>query len=355
MNLLKIFRAAALVSAALLGTPAAAQQDAPQNVPPEFTINTSGWSGGAQIQDGRFLSCSVQRPYDEGRALFLALNPRYDINLGILNPAWELKEGERATARVKVDGSYQKDFPAVPAGPKVMVIPVGADGQLFELLRRGAKLSVAVNDQNFEFALTGTAASLNAVRACVDKARELAGEPVGPQAAQAGISREAMAALLERAGVKGVKFVRHEDLPDGVVQGWVVGEDVLGGVVQQQRPGREVQIDDFADEFISAVAENCPQPVERVEQPTEVIAEVYGVKTAKLRCAAGEHPTFMAVLFALDDRYYSAFFHQSPFEQEEEATRATDALANVIRELARGAADQNPATGGESAPEQPSQ
>ena len=73
MNLLKIFRAAALVSAALLGTPAAAQQDAPQNVPPEFTINTSGWSGGAQIQDGLFLSCSVQRPYDEGRALFLAL------------------------------------------------------------------------------------------------------------------------------------------------------------------------------------------------------------------------------------------------------------------------------------------
>src|SRR3546814_5443132 len=94
-----------------------------------------------------------------------------------------------------------------------MIFAVGSDEQLFDLLRRGSKLTIAVAGAAHEFALSGTSASLSAVRACVDKARQLAGEPTGPQAARGTITREALSKLFQQAGLQNVRFVPRDQLP----------------------------------------------------------------------------------------------------------------------------------------------
>lgn len=351
MALLKTFGAVTLVAAVIVAAgPAAAQAPggggqagAPAEAPPEFTIDTAGWTGGAQIQEGRFLNCSVSRRYDNGLTLIVGMNGRYDINLGLLNPQWTLAEGAETRARVQVDGAFDKTYPAVPAGPQVMVTAVGQDEALFERLRRGSRLTVTIDQDSHQFALTGTAASLGAVRACVDRARQLAGQPPGGAGQQRGtLTAQQMAGLLRQAGIENVRFAVPADLPPGVAQLWMLEDpEVQGGVHQRPREDEQIRIDDFAEAFIEVVAESCPVDMAREEQPTQTIGGRYALKSVLLRCPGGEQPAAMSVLFALDDINYSAFFHQAPIAKEAAAAEATAGLEKVIRNLAETAVDKD--------------
>lgn len=349
MSLLRIVRAGFMSATMLAATTAAIPVIAPaaaQEAPPEFTIDVQGWTGGAvgaPDDPGQFAYCSVSKAYDNGLSLIFSMNADKNLNIGILNPEWTLEEGAGATqAQISIDGATAQAG-GIPAGPNVLVFPAGANQEVLTLLRQGNNFDVTVNGQTHSFGLVGSSASLAALGDCVDKAVELAA--ASPQQ-QDGMTRAAMAGLLEQAGFEDIAFAREENLPPGVVQGWQVNE-VLGGLVQQPRESDEILIDEFAEEFVQAVAEGCPDPLERQDQSTEVIDDRYGVKIIALRCRTGEEPTFMSVLFAVDDYRYSAFFHQGTLEQEQAVTDATAALAEVIRGMAENA--DTPAEG-EAAP-----
>lgn len=347
MSLLRIVRAGFMSATMLAATTAAAQE-----APPEFTIDVQGWTGGAvgaPNDPGQFAYCSVSKPYDSGLSLIFSMNADKNLNIGILNPEWTLEEGAEATqAQISIDGATAQAG-GIPAGPNIMVFPAGANQEVLTLLRQGNNFDVTVNGQTYSFGLVGSAASLAALGDCVDKAVELSA--AAPQQ-QDGMTRAAMAGLLEQAGFEDIAFAREENLPPGVVQGWQVNE-VLGGLVQQPRETDEILIDEFAEEFVRAVGEGCPDPLERQDQSTEVIDDRYGVKIIALRCRTGAEPTFMSVLFAVDDYRYSAFFHQGSLEQEQAVTDATEALAEVIRGMAENAdapAEEETAPAGEPAP-----
>ena len=156
-----------------------------------------------------------------------------------------------------------------------MVFPAGANQEVLNLLRQGNNLDVTVNGQTYSFGLVGSSASLAALGDCVDTAVELTA--ASPQQDD-GMTRAAMAGLLEQAGFEDIAFARQENLPPGVVQGWQVNE-VLGGLVQQPRETNELLIDEFAEEFVRAVGEGCPDPLERQDQSTEIIDDRYDRKS----------------------------------------------------------------------------
>ena len=192
--------AAAIGGAALAFSGIVAPAEA-QSAPPEFSIEVSGWTGGAQgnSETGQFSHCAISRAYGNGLTLALLMSPRYELNIGLLNPNWNLlpdeeaepasdaeaeaeaedeedEEEEPPVAEVNVDGVFVKPFPVRPVSDTILMVTTGADDQLIDLLMKGNNLDVATDYGNYRFALSGTFNSITALRGCIDTARRLAAE-----------------------------------------------------------------------------------------------------------------------------------------------------------------------------------
>lgn len=342
---------AALVASGIHG-PAAAQ-----TIPPEFTINASGWTGGAQgsRDTGRFSHCGISREYGNGLTLVFLLSPQYQLNIGLLNPAWTLltdaaaepepEEGaedddedeQPPVARIDVDGQYVKEFPARPVGETVLMIATGVDEQLMDLLMRGNNLVVGTERGSYRFALSGTFAGLSALRGCIDTARRLAAEANALAERQAvSISGEAVAGILRDAGLQNaaVTPVDSAEHPLGLSYAWSVGS-LRGGVVQARR-GQAIEIDGFTDAVINRFAATCSNEFQQSAQEAEILRDLYAFKRAILQCGADGSGSVVALLVALDDNFYTAFFHQGDAGDRAAVIDATDRVHQLIRRQAGG-------------------
>ena len=171
--------------AAAQPAPAAPAQAAPQGrqapLPKEFKIDAGGWKGGAvpNPQNQQFSHCDVSKPYDGGMTLAFTLNPNYLFNVAVVKQNWGLKEADKGKGRIRVDAAYDKQFDIVPVSPVAYVLPVGQDGELFQLLAKGSKAIVTTPKGEFTFALTGTGAALGGLRDCIETARKLIAQAQG--------------------------------------------------------------------------------------------------------------------------------------------------------------------------------
>ncbi len=332
--------------AALCGvvlTLAAGAGPAPAQEPtPEFRIDVSGWVGGAQAarDTQQFSHCGINREYDDGLTLFFLLSPQYEVNIGLLNPAWSLTADQRTVAQVRVDRTFDGEFPARAIGENVLIVTTGVDEGLIERLMRGNELTVVTGMGDQRFSLIGTFAGLTALRSCVDTARRLiAAAPQGGAPAQDAppMSADALAGILRDAGLQGAAIGAptegsEDPLDPGFV--WVIGP--LRGGVHQDRRGETVEMDSFANRYIARFETACGGAFERVVQPAEVVRDVYAMKTATVQCGDPENGTFVALFFALDDGHYTAFFHESSIADKELAIDATTRIRQLVSQQAGG-------------------
>lgn len=323
----------ALLAVGCLGglPPASAQE-----MPAAFTIDTAGWEGGAvgEPTTGQFSHCGISRDYDNGISLVFSMGLGYDTSMLLIQPDWQLEEGQEQEVRLRIDTVVDGTGPAIAVASNVLLIPLGTEAELLEVLKRGSTMTLTVSEGEFRFPLTGTMASLTAMRDCVDAARELiaeaqaqAGGPMAmaPQPAPAtlGMTLGGLRGLLDAAGL---------DAGDSVRFLWRVGP-VVGGLHQQPRMSEEVEIDTFADSYIQLLRVRCPGDLTVEPQPAEIFFEIYALKTATARCEAGAEPQVLSLLFTLDDTMYSVFFHQADAGDAARAAEATDSIYRVIRQL----------------------
>lgn len=343
---------AALASSVVVG-PALAQQ---QVSPPEFEIDVGGWSGGAvgTPDTGQFSHCQIVRQYGNGLTLLLLLSPRYELNIGLVNPAWNLEPEEPATdpeqaaapqeeeeespptALVSVDAVYEREFPVQPVAESVLMVTTGVDDQLIELLMRGNNVDVATDQGNYRFALTGTFNSITALRGCIDTARRLAAEAraAGPQQA-APLTGQALANILRDAGLEGAAIAPQpaDSSPLGLSFAWSLGP-LTGGVHQSPRPSQQVEIDKFTELYIDQFGATCTEEFQRSEQEAEVIREQYAMKLASLQCGDDTSGLYVSLFIALDDNFYTAFFHQGPVADRAQVNDATARIRELVRQQA---------------------
>ncbi|MGF6229062.1 hypothetical protein QFZ27_003017 [Inquilinus ginsengisoli] len=361
---------------------AAPAQAAPQGrqapLPKEFKIDAGGWKGGAvpNPQNQQFSHCDVSKPYDGGMTLAFTLNPNYLFNVAVVKQNWGLKEADKGKGRIRVDAAYDKQFDIVPVSPVAYVLPVGQDGQLFQLLAKGSKAIVTTPKGEFTFALTGTGAALGGLRDCIETARKLIAQAQGNAGAggqqqggqqQGGDPRALIGAqgfgmpvgalqdILNGAGIKDVGIADPRKLPRDplqINQAWQVGTDgkVVGGLHQEPR-GDAVEIDQFAKRYLEIMKSVCGTDWQSSDQPA-VIEGPYAVKRAELSCTMNQQKIAASLVFTLDDNYYSAFFHQALETEKALADDASGKLATFIQtQMAAVEAERQKQESGQAAPQ----
>ncbi len=342
-----------------VSTPAAAQA---QNAPPEFTIEVSGWTGGAQgnNETGQFSHCAISRQYGNGVTLALLMSPRYELNIGLLNPNWNLMPDEEAepaadaeaeaeeededeeeeppVAEVNVDGAFVKPFPVRPVSDTILMVTTGIDDQLIDLLMKGNNLDVATDYGNYRFALTGTFNSITALRGCVDTARRLAAEvrATAGQARPSALTGEALVSILRDAGLENAAVAPQDagSSPLAISYAWSMGP-LIGGVHQSRR-GQAVEIDKFTELYVDQFESTCTGEFQRSEGTAEVFRELYAVKSATMQCGDDASGVHVSLFVALDDNYYTAFFHQGSVADRAQVDDATSRIRRLIEDQAGG-------------------
>lgn len=350
---------AAVICGAALAASVAVGTASAQTVPAEFEIDIGGWNGGAQAtaDTGVFSHCAISRQYGNGLTLALLLSPRYELNIGLLNPAWQLMPEEPEepaaetevqadpveeeeelppVAQVTIDGVFDKEFPARPISDSALMVTTGVDDQLIDLLMRGNNLDVATEHGNYRFALTGTFNSITALRGCIDTARRLAAEAraAAPQRA-APITGQALVSILRDAGLEGAAIAPQDiaSSPLALSFAWSLGP-LNGGVHQSPRPGRQVEIDKFTELYIDQFESTCTDAFQHSEEEAEVIREQYAMKMASLQCGGDDSGLYVSLFVALDDNFYTAFFHQGSVAERAEVNDATDRIRQLVQQQA---------------------
>jgi len=362
--------------AAPAAQPAQAQA-APQGqqapAPKEFMIDAGGWKGGAfaNPQTKQFSHCGIQKAYDGGVTLVLSMNPNYMFNVALIKQGWGLKEGEKGQARVRVDTAYDnKKLEAIPGSPDAYIIPTGQSGDLFQALAKGSKAIVTVPKGEFTFPLSGTLAGLNALKDCTEAARKLIaqaqgngggqnaqnpGDPRNLVGAQGfGMPVGALEGILKSAGLQNVAIADPRKLPRDPLQinhAWQVGTDgkLVGGVHQEPR-GDAVEIDQFAKRYLEIMKSVCSTDWQSSDQPA-VIEGPYAIKRAELSCTMNQQHIFAALVFTLDDNYYSAFFHQALQADKGLAEDAAKKLGDYIQGQMAAAEQAREQQNGQAAPQ----
>lgn len=312
--------------------------------PPEFSIGHRGWTGGAFAnEEGQFSHCGVERDFENGVRVILSLDNAQQTTIALVNAEWSLEPNQRWLTTLTIDEGFRQEFPALPVNETAFILPIGVHAELFELMRQGGEMTVQMPDETLVFPLAGTSVAFGAVRQCVETANRLVAEnpeleaaPASPLPTSEGLSLQALAEILDRAGLEELAFMRPEEIPDNVLDlrhVWRVGESLVGGFHQRPR-GQEIAIDAFAEAYTDAFGALCTAEMSRDLGETSVIRDVYALKSATLQCGDGEEADFVALFFALDDRSYTVFFHQTSAADRESALAATDGVRQVIRELA---------------------
>lgn len=357
---------AGLICGVALSVSGIAGDAAAQTAPPEFSIDVSGWKGGARPVEGtdQFSHCSISRQYGNGLTLALLLSPRYELNIGLLNPAWDLLpdeevEGEAAeaepeaepeaeeedeeeeeppVAEVNIDGVYVKEFPVHAVADTILMVTTRVDEQLMDLLMRGNNLDIATEQGNYRFALSGTFNSITQLRACIDTARRLAAEAraAGGQGEPVPMNARGIVTLLTNAGLESAAIAVPDAAsnPLGLSFAWSLG--TLSGGVHQSPRGREVEIDKFTELYLDQFESLCTGEFQRSENASEIFRERHALKSASLQCSGESGTTYVSMFIVLDDNFYTAFFHQGPDSSQPQVDDATNSIRQLVREQAGG-------------------
>lgn len=324
-------------AAALMGAASA------QDIPPEFVINQSGWEGGARARSeaGDFSHCDVRRAFDGDRILIVSLNRRNEINIGVVDPAFEFTPSTgTSTVVLEIDQRLSARVPAAPGGAAILVLAAGDTPELMDGMRRGNVMTLETEYGSFQFPLTGTFNAFGALIDCITVANEIL--PPEPERAELegggppGIGRNAMATLLQAAGIEGALLVPPEQLPDDdmeLSQIWLVG-DVVGGLHQRQRDSGQIEIGTFVDDYLQILGGRCQGEFESTPGEVEILDDRYAFAPVDMVCTGDTGTSVVRAIYVLDDNFYSVFFHEGDEALIDEVTSATDAITALIRQLA---------------------
>ena len=164
-----------------------------------------------------------------------------------------------------------------------------------------------------------------------------------------GMPIEALASILNAAGLEDLAFMAPEAVPDNALDllfVWRTGPEdapVIGGLHQRPR-GEDGQMVRFANDYIAVLRDICPEGFSSELGDTEVISGSYALSTAAAECVTAEGADFVSLFFALDDFNYSVFYHMTASDNRSAAQQATDGVARVVRDLADQAAEAAGAT-----------
>ena len=133
------------------------------------SLDVSGWTGGGYTKNGRFSHCVVSSAYRSGITMFFSVSEDYTWRVAWSHRNWQLTARQRVPISLTVDGVGPYNLEAVAFDSNVAIAELPAKAQLFDLFRKGNRLNVTAQGNNYAFNLDGTYVALTEVLSCVDR------------------------------------------------------------------------------------------------------------------------------------------------------------------------------------------
>ena len=153
---------------------------------PGSSGNVAGWRIGAyEDKQGRFSHCAMSSPYRSGITMIFSVSGDYSWRVGWTHDSWRFTKGQSVDLVLYVDDVGPFNLRADAVTEKLALAELPAKGTVFDLMRKGNRMSVRAQGNTYAFSLDGTYAGLTEVLACASRYAIVASSqptPAGPPA-----------------------------------------------------------------------------------------------------------------------------------------------------------------------------
>lgn len=187
---------------------------------PGSRMSVAGWALSAHDRNGKFSHCAIAATYKSGITMVFSVSDNYSWRVGWAHDAWRFTKGQGVEISLFVDNQGPFPLRASAATEKLALAELPAKEELFDVMRKGNRMTVRAQGNTYAFNLDGTYAALTEVLNCTSRYAGVAPTPPGastpavappplppasqPQAPQPSASipqpRPPMAANVDRSG-----------------------------------------------------------------------------------------------------------------------------------------------------------
>lgn len=166
--------AVALVAVCLWQNPAKA------DLIPGSRATIGGWSLSAHDRaGGKFSHCAISAPYKSGIRMLFSVSGDQSWRVGWTHESWRFTKGQSVDLTLLVDNAGPFPLKAIAATENLALAELPAREELFEVMRRGTRMTVRAMGNTYAFNLDGTYAALTEVLNCTARYGGGSGTPPG--------------------------------------------------------------------------------------------------------------------------------------------------------------------------------
>jgi len=137
---------------------------------PGSTARVAAWQLAAYDNNkGKFSHCAMSTPYRSGITMYFSVSANYTWRVGWSHAAWHFAKGQGVDLSLFVDDAGPFNLRAEAATENLALAELPAKGAVFDLMRKGYRMSVRAQGNAYAFNLDGTYAALTELLACVER------------------------------------------------------------------------------------------------------------------------------------------------------------------------------------------
>lgn len=153
---------------------------------PGSRTTVGGWSLSAHDRaGGKFSHCAISAPYKSGIRMLFSVSGNQSWRVGWTHESWRFTKGQSVDLTLLVDNAGPFPLKAVAATENLALAELPAKEELFDVMRKGTRMTVRAMGNTYAFNLDGTYAALTEVLNCTARYGGGSGTPPGTSASAA--------------------------------------------------------------------------------------------------------------------------------------------------------------------------
>ena len=194
-----------------------------------------GWEIRAFTNDstGEFSHCAVSSAYRGGVMMFFSVSEKDTWRVGWIHPDWHFQKDQDVDISVHVDDRGPYNLRGVAISKEAAAAELPRQSSVFDVMRRGNRVTVYAAGTKHTFNLNGTSAALTEVLACTGRYSGVASAPASPTPPPAHVpsasnshrpgsvtaeqrleATKIVGNILARGDLKGFKLLTAEEVAD---------------------------------------------------------------------------------------------------------------------------------------------
>ncbi|WP_439611526.1 S1C family serine protease [Reyranella sp.] len=162
------------------------QNPARADLIPGSRSTVGGWSLSAHDRaGGKFSHCAISAPYKSGIRMLFSVSGNQSWRVGWTHESWRFTKGQSVDLTLLVDNAGPFPLKAVAATENLALAELPAKEELFDVMRKGTRMTVRAMGNTYAFNLDGTYAALTEVLNCTARYGGGSGTPPGTSASAA--------------------------------------------------------------------------------------------------------------------------------------------------------------------------